>query len=1205
MIRTSLLTLLLTTCLTSLWAQTPQLVKDINTAPAHANPDNKYVLNGVMYFTATDNQHGTEIWKTDGTTANTVLLKDVLEGPSSSSPTLFTSIGNTLLFNTQGGELWKSDGTEKGTEKITDVQLETPVEANGLLFFVLSDATSGKELWRTDGTASGTKLVKDINAGAPSSFPRELVAVGNTLYFTATTTNEGTELWKSDGTEAGTVLVKDIMAGTGNSSVRYLTAYNGQLYFTANDGTTGLELWTSDGTSTGTAVVSDIIAGTGGAFPTELTVSGSLLYFAASDVNGRELWKSDGTSLGTAMVEDLNPFGNTNPESLVDVNGKIFFIGDVDKGEELYVSDGTVAGTSFTRDLFPIQTDAFIRDMTAVGDTCFFVAHSSPNYQNFELHMSNGSGFGTKMVKDIIPGATASNPSDLVAFNGKLYFTVDDNIHGSELWISDGSSTGTKLFKDLNEGTLGSSISAIVSYKNGVAFTANAPASGQELWTSTGSEASTVLVDDLVSGTGSTFPENLTSGGDEVYFTVFPGRTSGELYRSDGTAAGTNYIRMTSFSDYASQLTFVNGILFFARRSSFNNELWAYTPSGSARLVRKIQPNGLGADVRNLTGMDGNLYFSADDGNDGGVELWTSDGSYAGTRRVKDIYSGYKDSNPSALTASGTKLYFTADDGSNGRELWVTDGTEANTLMLKVNPGASTSPTWLTAGDNGTLFFFADDGTNGTELWHTDGTVLGTKMVKDMVVGASGTTPSQMVFNNGKLYYSINDPATNLGNELWISDGTELGTKLLKDINKGTEGSDIESFTIVRNELYFVANDGTHGMELWKTDGTAKGTQLVDDLYSGSIGSTPQYLTLHNDTLYFAANTAKTGTELHFLFTNCLAPNFESSSSCIKDTAKFTNLSNTLGKDSVTYQWLFGSVDGGTQFEPKMAFDTARVYTVTLKMNRPGCDAEITKTHEVLGLPIPDFTIDNDTQCVRGNSFALTNGTVEDGKSYGYTWEFSDGSTNSSKDATKSFTTPGTHTIKLVAKYKGCKGEVEQEVTTLAGPAKPTISGKTSTETETDDYSVANNAGSTYAWEIIHGTQTSGGSTNEITVEWDASFTNGRVKVIETNADGCSSNEADLQVSLNISSSIDDAELNTIELYPNPTSGEVTISMDGVTSAQNITLYDELGREVYSSQWQASTSLKTIDVKHLAAGTYRMVIRGDLTIRTSLIVVQH
>ena len=62
------------------------------------------------------------------------------------------------------------------------------------------------------------------------------------------------------------------------------------------------------------------------------------------------------------------------------------------------------------------------------------------------------------------------------------------------------------------------------------------------------------------------------------------------------------------------------------------------------------------------------------------------------------------------------KIYFAANDGSNGIELWTTDGTDTNTVMVKnISPFGDSWPYWLT-DVNGTLLFGANDGANGTEF---------------------------------------------------------------------------------------------------------------------------------------------------------------------------------------------------------------------------------------------------------------------------------------------------------------------------------------------------------------------------------------------------------------------------------------------------------------------------------------------------------
>jgi len=83
---------------------------------------NFFAANGKVYFQANDgtNVHGNELWRTDGTTAGTVLVADINVGSGTggwSNPANFCQIGNTLYFAANdgaalhGNELFKLDVT--------------------------------------------------------------------------------------------------------------------------------------------------------------------------------------------------------------------------------------------------------------------------------------------------------------------------------------------------------------------------------------------------------------------------------------------------------------------------------------------------------------------------------------------------------------------------------------------------------------------------------------------------------------------------------------------------------------------------------------------------------------------------------------------------------------------------------------------------------------------------------------------------------------------------------------------------------------------------------------------------------------------------------------------------------------------------------------------------------------------------------------
>ena len=151
---------------TSIIAQNPSIVKDINpTGGSNPNYFSKTSTNKIR-FVADDGTHGSELWETDGTTSGTFMIKDLNPG-----------IDGGIFIN----------------------QVPPMLTINNISYYEGTDNNTGYELWKTDGTASGTTLVKDINpGGAHSRHIGAIIEINGILYFCVGDPGSGIPgAWKS------------------------------------------------------------------------------------------------------------------------------------------------------------------------------------------------------------------------------------------------------------------------------------------------------------------------------------------------------------------------------------------------------------------------------------------------------------------------------------------------------------------------------------------------------------------------------------------------------------------------------------------------------------------------------------------------------------------------------------------------------------------------------------------------------------------------------------------------------------------------------------------------------------------------------------------------------------------------------------------------------------------------------------------------
>jgi uncharacterized delta-60 repeat protein len=414
-----------------------------------------------------------------------------------------------------------------------------------------------------------------------------------------------------------------------------------------------------------------------------------------------------------------------------------------------------------------------------------------------------------RRVYDIQPGINSSNPivnpdfkplnptSQSKIIDGTLYFTAD-YVGGRELWKIDTTTPNSKV----------------------------------------------LLVDVNNDGSKSSSPDNLTTIGSSLYFSASDG-TGRELWKLDKTPEYSKLQLFKIdplIGSNVANLTNINGKLFFTAESlSTGTEVWMLdtTIANSKPQVFDINiGNRTGSNPSGLTNINGKLYFSADDGSRGN-ELWRIDPSIANSKpQLFDLnilggLSGLTNnagSNPRNLTNINGTLYFSAENLTVGRELWKLDPTGSAPTPIDVNPGLNSSDPVGITDVNGTLYFQAFDNKNGAELWSFDSKTPGStpQLVQDLYPGYNSSSLSDLKNVNGTLYFSAFDVVSR-SQRRWTLDTTKPNSKPQVLPVGAFDPSIVKNQIDVDGTRYFTDSTTAYGTELF----TAPVNEIASSDFNG------------------------------------------------------------------------------------------------------------------------------------------------------------------------------------------------------------------------------------------------------------------------------------------------------------------------------------------------------------------------------------
>ena len=786
------------------------LIKDVfgTEIPADSSPEFWGASGGRALFAATSPQSGRELWRSDGTTAGTQLLREFETGTGGGAPSQSLSINGRVLFFVGGfdRELWASDGTDAGTVRLAAIGRD-PVPrwlASGSAGYALASiqdtSTGSYDLWRTDGTASGTFRVltgRQVTANA--------VAVGNLNYFIVQgSTGRIDSLWVTDGTSAGTRQLEDI-SNVVIQSVSEMTSFGNSLLFLGSDAS-DRAVFRYD---ISTRAITQLLA-TSFESPETFSsgvASGGFFYFML----GSRLWRTDGTAAGTILLANQARPGLATP-SLVAVGSRVLFSRfDGFTGAELWATQGTAATTTLLADLRPGDDSGTTLLLGATGARALLVS-ASGDFSESRLWVSDGTASGTREA------AVAGGASYVFGQPQSAFFEtgagravvigariIDDGFNvrnESTYWAVDVLSAVAQPIAGLNvrsPGVLagGRVFAAGIAVGSGVEPWVADPVSGQ----------GTLLLDVARTNvTGDSNPTDFVQVGNLLLFAADDGQSGVELHRSDGTEAGT-------------------------------------------QLVRNIRPDELSSYPTGLTTVGNVAYFVATEIRgvaDSPGRLWRTDGTLAGTFRLLDLRA-VVNVNPVKcgewiVELNGRAYFIGADASTTSLDLWSTDGTSSGTRREFVLPQTIAGSAFCGFTKLGSVLLFAAGGNADFEVWRTDGTLAGTQRVRDINASGSGLDPTQSGFKGftvigARAYFLADDGVT--GREVWFTDGSSSGTAQLVDLEPGAPSPDFLRLAVAGNTLLIAAIGRSGAIDgLYRSDGTAAGTVRIRQ-GSLNIGHSP------------------------------------------------------------------------------------------------------------------------------------------------------------------------------------------------------------------------------------------------------------------------------------------------------------------------------------------------------------------------------
>jgi ELWxxDGT repeat protein len=460
------------------------------------------------------------------------------------------------------------------------------------------------------------------------------------------------------------------------------------------------------------------------------------------------------------------------------------------------------------------------------GRTLFFQGCTAD--AGCELWRSDGSLHGTYLLRDLAPGSASSFPAGFLRDGRRILFGVL-----GALWSTDGTATGTlRLTSTRAGGRPERLLGKPQPHAGKLYFFASGVFAGEkDLWVYDPQSPRSPQARRLHSFSVEFFSHasaDFAAVGGRLFILAFDDNADTlPLWEVTDTRAGLTKVGPPSaFTSLSSPHEAGGRIVFAATLGREAERLWTLSPGMKRPFPLTGCPGGCPTpDTGPAVEVKGRLFFPGRDAAHG-VELWVTDGTAAGTRRVADLCPGACDGGPVQMRPALGEVVFTDRQGF----LWASDGTAAGTVRLAdtgiLPPLFNVPPLDLTEA-GGRIVFNVLDPATGRQPFVSDLTAAGTHPLAQIGSPlAASSSPHDLAPLGARVVFLACAAGTG---SVWISDGTAAGTFTIPGTAEPCPVGRPPVFLQRVGRLGFFDRQG----KLWRTDGTAAGTFPVLTLPAG------------------------------------------------------------------------------------------------------------------------------------------------------------------------------------------------------------------------------------------------------------------------------------------------------------------------------------------------------------------------------------